>query len=294
MTLILSCLTPKYVIQVSDSRLSRNRVPLKKGVNKAVVFRHALTFAYTGLSKLRGKPTDRWLGEVLLPHASNGREALDAVGQAAANVPELIRAPHAFVAVGYADERTPIYVGITNCMDDDGRWAKAVSGWQCHLFWASEGQVRVFSAGQRVPDVRLRGMEKSIAARGLETPKYAADVLTGCIRQVATGNPTVSLDVLVSCIPLIAYQTQDMGLGLGEPNLLERSFATRDPAGSHYVHHIPVVIAAPNVMLSDFSIEAGPEVSNPGLVVSQYRPLPSARKRRQLEAGAGDAVILEL
>jgi hypothetical protein len=81
MTLILSVITPEYVLQVGDRRLtdiSSGRIVDEEAI-KAVLFNNHISFSYTGLARLPrsasviaargGDPTDRaasfWLAEVL-------------------------------------------------------------------------------------------------------------------------------------------------------------------------------------------------------------------------------------
>jgi len=67
MTLILSCLTERFVLQVSDRRLTNvvggRAVPGE--FNKAVGFTNKVTFAYTGLAEIDGEDTDEWLANAL-------------------------------------------------------------------------------------------------------------------------------------------------------------------------------------------------------------------------------------
>jgi len=66
MTLILSCLTNDYAIQVSDRRLTLNGNVFEDNENKVVDWGGQIAFGYTGLARILSKPTDHWLCEALL------------------------------------------------------------------------------------------------------------------------------------------------------------------------------------------------------------------------------------
>jgi len=67
MTLILSCLTPKYIVQVSDRRLTwpDGRVE-DDAANKVVVFHERASFCYTGLAQIGAQRTDEWIADQLI------------------------------------------------------------------------------------------------------------------------------------------------------------------------------------------------------------------------------------
>lgn len=66
MTLILSCLTRDYVVQVSDRRVVATDGSWREDrANKAVFFCGHSSFSYTGIARLEGLPTDEWLTQQL-------------------------------------------------------------------------------------------------------------------------------------------------------------------------------------------------------------------------------------
>jgi len=66
LTLILSCLTRNYVVQVSDRRVvAVNGSWDEDRANKAIFFCGHSCFSYTGVARLEGRPTDEWLTERL-------------------------------------------------------------------------------------------------------------------------------------------------------------------------------------------------------------------------------------
>jgi hypothetical protein len=66
-TLILSCLTPKYIVQVSDRRLTDPRTgsTVDDAANKAIIFHSAAAIGYTGISEIHGQRTDEWIVDQL-------------------------------------------------------------------------------------------------------------------------------------------------------------------------------------------------------------------------------------
>ena len=68
MTLILSCLTPKYVIQVSDRRLMlSNGQLIDDHRNKSILVNGHMVFGYTGLASMDNGKTmnDDWFLDTL-------------------------------------------------------------------------------------------------------------------------------------------------------------------------------------------------------------------------------------
>ena len=66
MTLILSCLTRDYVVQVSDRRVVATDGSWHEDrANKAIFFCGHSSFSYTGIARLEGLPTDEWLTQQL-------------------------------------------------------------------------------------------------------------------------------------------------------------------------------------------------------------------------------------
>ncbi len=84
MTLILTCVTPQYVVQVSDRRLTRvsDGKVVENPQNKTLFVCGYATYAFTGLSMMGRTPTDLWLMDHLA-----GKEdplvELDATAEAA-------------------------------------------------------------------------------------------------------------------------------------------------------------------------------------------------------------------
>jgi len=65
MTQILTLLTHRTIIQVSDRRVSFPQRQPDDVRNKATIYLTLAAFAYTGIASLQGRPTDVWMTEVL-------------------------------------------------------------------------------------------------------------------------------------------------------------------------------------------------------------------------------------
>lgn len=134
MTLVLSCIAPEYAVQVSDRCLTdlRTGIAVEQEANKAVVLSNRVAFAYTGLARIEGKPTDIWLRDALVPHQSIGG-AVQVIVDEATRAFRGIAGPQcrkhqAFVGAGWARfphlgrALRPFGVTISNAFDEEGHW----------------------------------------------------------------------------------------------------------------------------------------------------------------------------
>lgn len=91
MTLVLTVLTPRFVVQVSDRQLT-HRWPDGSETypadpeNKATVVADRLCFAYAGAARINGKRTDEWVAEALAPHLHVEEAAEDLMQRASAEL----------------------------------------------------------------------------------------------------------------------------------------------------------------------------------------------------------------
>lgn len=68
MTLILTCATPRFVVQVSDRLVTRGGKAFDPASNKAVIYQAenaTVAIGYSGLAHIEGLPTDQWIAEKL-------------------------------------------------------------------------------------------------------------------------------------------------------------------------------------------------------------------------------------
>ena len=143
MTLILSCATRDFVLQVSDRKTTR---PLPDGTvetkdndaNKVVVVCNNAVVGYTGLAELDGEDTDVWLARTLAE--AKARWAVDAchaiapkatAALASVSYPATLKR-QAFVAVGWQVNAagyasSPVISYASNALDSHGKWSQAAA-----------------------------------------------------------------------------------------------------------------------------------------------------------------------
>ncbi len=136
MTLVISCATQEYILQVSDRRLTNAHTGgvVEDQSNKAVLFSGRVVFGYTGLAELEGERTDEWLARVLLPGCETMRETLEVVK---AKATEAVRSASgrltqsqkrvAIVGLGWfrlreGEELRAVFNVVSNCMDREANW----------------------------------------------------------------------------------------------------------------------------------------------------------------------------
>jgi len=99
MTLLITCLTPEYLVQVSDRRLTRLDGTLYDDEsNKAVFYLPGMVFAYTGLAEVNGVRTDEWLTSILKPGLDLAR-LTDSIAQEATRKFSVVRSPYRHLAI---------------------------------------------------------------------------------------------------------------------------------------------------------------------------------------------------
>ncbi len=188
-TLILSCVTPEYVVQVSDRRLTMlDGSVVERPENKALFYCGFATFSYTGLAKIGQLPTDEWLMAQLAaaPDFSAALPSLATAGTKALRNVNFSRATPAqrrswrrlaFIGAGFAglkhperlgrspvaDQLHPFLVVISNFFDPTLGWlAESGVRFDWFLRWLPEDQERmVFAGGQRVS---LRASSEAVPA----------------------------------------------------------------------------------------------------------------------------------
>src|SRR5829696_8178317 len=186
MTLVLSCITPKFVLQVSDRRLTYpNGSVADDETNKAVVFQGHILFGYTGLARIARTDTHVWTVEALLrgqaSTAGNFMASADHLGKEATRafqrIPDRGLKRHAFVAAGWASSGPgsqalrPFLMTISNALDDTGRWLPlADRHFRIAFHSLPEGELfSFFSIGQALTsdeDVSIRRNLRRCLVRG--------------------------------------------------------------------------------------------------------------------------------
>ncbi len=220
MTLVLSCTTRDYVIQVSDRRLVcqvGNRVDVQEdNANKVTLFNQRIAFAYTGLAEIDGKRTDKWLVDVL---AAAGHSSLvDACSMIESSATDAFRRMHlpsgvkrhAFVGVGWTlsavnNQYRAITCTITNAQSKQGEWLSEAQGefrtWNRILPESNLFQLEV--TGQPIEKTTRVDLERQIkSCVGRRTsPKPIARLLVNKVREAAVRNDKIGQNLLVVSLP---------------------------------------------------------------------------------------------
>jgi hypothetical protein len=169
MTLVLSCITPSFVVQVSDRRLTKLDGSLADDeTNKAVLFLGHFVFSYTGLAYVGQTRTDRWLverlGRAFQQSKPNAGAAIATItteaSQAFQRIPGRERKRHEFVAVGWGafwaeqDRLRPSILRLSNALDEAGNWLPQAKR---HFelvptFLHDEEQFRFLASGQEISE----------------------------------------------------------------------------------------------------------------------------------------------
>src|SRR5688572_27034046 len=203
MTLILTCLTPTLVIQVSDRRLSwltgpKAGQPTDVEQNKSVVVCNRICFAYSGPSNIGGKRTDLWLTEVVArvqPYSL--RRILEEVRHSAER--ELTGTGLrqygrlAFVAAGWAKriregQLEAIVFSIANALDDSWRWKRSAEDTFVQRMWplsSSVSDIELIETGVSLGTALRIDVERQLRRCHEHSagPEAFVRVLAGAIRR---------------------------------------------------------------------------------------------------------------
>ena len=270
MTLILSCATRDFVIQVSDRKLTRllpngtvEDVDLES--NKAVVVCNTTVFGYTGLAELEGENTGTWVANVISEAKCVGAlDSCQAIASKAAAALTAISCSNeakrqAFVAVGWQTDRrwtatTPLVAFASNALGARGGWLPiAEREFTVRVHVLRRPRRFVFhDAGCRLSSALRADIEKTlrVAIKRKAGAGAVATLLASAIRSVAKTDPQVGRNLMVVCIPKAAvrqdpnekfsvdlilqraHQAGDLSLLSRQPRLSTMSFLTAPEGGT--------------------------------------------------------------
>lgn len=228
MTLILSCITREYVVQVSDRKVTAIDGSWSENHrNKAVFFCGHSAFAYTGLASLAGLPTEEWLTLELrnakaltdgIPHiAREAKVALRRIPFAASvsteernKIRRLAFVNVAFVRDAQAEDFAPEHLHpmitvVSNFFRPPNIWLpqaeREFQTW--HRFLSNDEPFAVFSSGQSLrPDEHKDLSEQLGACIGRTATAYPmARLLARQIRTVSYRSDRVGRNVMCAIIP---------------------------------------------------------------------------------------------
>lgn len=241
MTLVLTFVTPHYVLQVSDRRLTRLGDPWDHASNKVVLFlaKDAIvSIAYSGLAYVDGLPTDHWMAQQLWGEAieepdehtimsvlkSPPKKDWPDLGTALARLrgetslafgrlPVNVRPRHQIVVAGWQSRKGrphPIAYEIANGRERSQRHAFSCAGTARRWHWE-----RLDQSGRRVTPWRLSYIPDQNPLSGFElnqlgqtladamlSPDGCRQIMINAIRTAAKRSSVVGPDCLCVLLPL--------------------------------------------------------------------------------------------
>ena len=278
MTLILSCLTSKYAIQVSDRRLMQSDGVIRdEHSNKAILVNGNIVFGYTGLASMDNGKTknDEWFSNILSEaHKAHPNVSLtttaEYIAKRATNLVCRIKTTSelkrlAFVGIGWGkspgkDDLFPIYMTISNMHDKNGKLlAQAQPEFSVSVFTppddmpvmlVSDGQLLNKKIRNRVLRILKKCVDKGVG------PKTISRILVATARKVASANPKVGRNLLVNFIPKAAVQIGKLNLIGSPPRDDIITFAYAPENTSIQVQYAPYVFAF-GVSMKDMIVHSG-------------------------------------
>lgn len=209
MTLIISCITREFAVQVSDRRVS---VPGQgRGddlANKAIFYCGQSAWAYTGLAQIGAKRTDEWLVDHFYQHAKL-QEALKGMATSLDRAMVPLAYPReskrlAVVGVGFARFPTvghqPYLAWVSDSLDPPHAWRpRARPAFASYVRpLPSQQAFEVASYGQRLPREHQAELRRSVrqVLEHASGPLAIARLVTEVIQDVAQSNPAVGTNVM--------------------------------------------------------------------------------------------------
>ena len=217
MTLVLGCLTHRFVVQVSDQQITDavTGEVLETNRNKATMYCSYMAFAYSGVGTIAGEHTDIWMAKTLGRHTT-----LNAAGEGLRDEATLefrrwgapsARTRHAFVGIGWGmrpgeTHFRPLQATISNALDSDGQWLSiARPEFEIDGVGLSEESKYFLCApiGAPLPDNELRSLKKNMVkcVQQGAAPWAFIRLLGEAIRRVAQGNSEVGSTLNAIVVP---------------------------------------------------------------------------------------------
>lgn len=276
MTLVLSCLTQEYVVQVSDRRLTfiDDGTVKDDDTNKAVVFCGHIAFGYTGLDKLDGVPTDHWLMRVLgngpqSPLSEVNGRVESAATTAMASVPlEPQHKRQAFAAAGWAHRAAfglqPLAFCTSNFQDKSGHWSPLASRTFSTRYTGLRptATFQIAEAGQRLHPPELSDLKAKLRRQIRAGPAAAIMLLAQAIRTVASRNQMVGKKLMAVSLPKCAIGVDFALTGPLTPQPESLDFLRDKPSALYLPSDAgEVVTYSPNYVC--FGLQIGSVISQP-------------------------------
>jgi hypothetical protein len=270
MTLIVSCVTPHTIYQVSDRRLTNMREPkgiLETNATKAVFANGRMSFGYTGIAEILGQPTDLWLMDRVAEVVNDAGAIFEHIrARATEDFPKMTsntmeEKRHVFQIVWWYRKRidlpfVPAITHIENTVNPEtAKWLpRSRPEFKIHsreFSRLTDGQYRWISTGyQPSPDQkkRIKDLIRGSLIHERSSPLAVIDAIAMAIREISrssgTDISTVGEDLLAVRIPKTAveraYATDDFSIFMAPPSLDAPTFLYLPKQGGpiHYGPHL--------------------------------------------------------
>ncbi len=286
MTLIVSVLSPQWVMQASDRRITEGPgADPRDGANKAVFAAERFVFAFTGRAEVDGAAADEWLQLTLARLFGRGMNAEDAFAEVALLLSGKISALPAadrnralsIVGAGWSDEsfaaREPLLVRISNLGDDSaGNPGEAAAEFAVSIDTLA-GPYLVDVAGVGLKPEQQGSLEAqvdSLLARD-EAALPVARAVVEMIRQRATDSDEVGRGVMLTNLPRAPGPPDgSIMLSGGWPEKSMRTFAYFHEQDKKDRWLAPLVVSSDGTALGDL-VASGSRLAFPS-----FEPTPDS------------------
>lgn len=212
-TMILSLLSEKWIIQVSDRRLTQpNGRVVDDQSNKALFWCADHVIAYTGLSRIGTAPSIDWLSAQIAK--ANGYEmALDGAAVAASNALARMGLRSStkrvgFIIAGYATVGgngpvRPLLTVLTNFIRSDGTFAaNADSSFSIRHQLCTEGDLLFFPSGP-LPAAYEVALRRAVtrAMRHATSPFPIGRLFVHAVDRLAQRSPVIGRNIMCAILP---------------------------------------------------------------------------------------------
>jgi hypothetical protein len=243
MTLILTAITRRSVIQVADMRLTNIRTGKveDEATAKMVAYAGRFVLSFAGPASMGREPTAQWMTRVL-SGVKDPSEILGALAESAERIvkhyPPTIRGL-AIVGAGWSgepDRPRPIYLKLTNYDFESGALLPRFQPSRVEL--KPNEKVLLLSAGVPLADTQVDEVQQLMrrrAGKREERPAEFVAMMLRVARSVAFGQRTVGTRFLVASIPNVRRADEQrlvrtgMATPIGKPEWQEVTSLTFGP-----------------------------------------------------------------
>jgi hypothetical protein len=274
MTLILACLTPRMVYQISDRRLTRawNSKAIVDDERNKCVFVGRVSFGYTGLAFVGNERTDLWLARVI---SEGPIQDMAVVAERIRSTASRVFRPlprrsrhHAFQGVGWfrlkgEQQLSPGLITIHNCIDEQtGLWVhEAFPEFRTSVHFPSSFPRRfILNSIGETPTDQDKGAVAYLLHRVVKhrrsTPERIIIRLIVSVKWLSERYPRIGNSVLAVSIPKHSVEEEERTgrsfLLAAPPNDRTATFISASPSGGMRWHGPHVV--SEGIVLGDVQV----------------------------------------